>query len=78
MTQTVSVDEAKNKLPDLLAQALAGNEVIITEHGTPVARIVPLATSPRKKRVPGLNRGTISASEDFDASLPDEFWLGQK
>jgi prevent-host-death family protein len=33
MTQTVSVDEAQNKLPDLLADALAGNEVIITEHG---------------------------------------------
>jgi len=35
MTQTVSVDEAQTKLPDLLADALAGNEVIITEHGTP-------------------------------------------
>jgi len=31
----------------------------------------------KKKRVPGLNRGTISASEDFDEPLPDEFWLGQ-
>ncbi len=28
MTQTVSVDEAQNKLPDLLAEALAGDEVI--------------------------------------------------
>ena len=44
MTQTVSVDEAQNKLQDLLAQALAGNEVIITDRGKPVAR---------------LNRGTI-------------------
>ncbi len=42
MTQTVSVDEAQAKLPDLLAQALAGNEVIITERGTPVARLVPV------------------------------------
>jgi len=31
-----------------------------------------------KKRVAGLNRGTISASEDFDDPLPDEFWLGQE
>ena len=30
MTQTVSIDEAPDRLPDLLAQALAGNEVIIT------------------------------------------------
>ena len=28
MTQTVSVNEAQNKLPDLLADALAGNEVL--------------------------------------------------
>ena len=35
MTQTVSIDEAQNKFPDLLAQALAGDEVIITEHGAP-------------------------------------------
>jgi prevent-host-death family protein len=42
MTQTVSVDEAQNKLPDLLAQALAGDEVIIAERGTPVARLVAL------------------------------------
>jgi prevent-host-death family protein len=77
MTQTVSVDEAQHKLPDLLAQALAGNEVIITEHGTPVARLVPVAQA-KKKRVAGLNRGTISTSEDFDAPLPDEYWLGQE
>jgi hypothetical protein len=32
----------------------------------------------RKKRVAGLNRGTISTSEDFDEALPDEFWLGQE
>ena len=78
MTQTVSVDEAKNKLPDLLADALAGNEVIITEHGTPVARLVPVVAPSKKERVAGLNRGSISTSEDFDKPLSDEFWLGHE
>lgn len=78
MTQTVSIAEAQDKLPDLLAQALAGNEVIITEHGTPVARLIPVVAPSKKKRVAGLNRGTISASEDFDAPLPDDFWLGRE
>lgn len=78
MTQTVTVDEAQNKLQDLLADALAGNEVIITEHGTPVARLVPVVAHSKKKRVAGLNRGSISTSEDFDEPLPDEFWLGQE
>ena len=48
MTQTVSVDEAQNKLQALVAQALAGNEVIITEHGTPVARLVPVVAHSKK------------------------------
>ena len=78
MTQTVTVDEAQNKLQDLLAQALAGNEVIITEHGMPVARLVPVVAHSKKKRVAGLNRGTISTSEDFDEALRDEFWLCQE
>jgi prevent-host-death family protein len=73
MTQTVSIDEAQDKLPDLLAQALAGNEVIITEHGTPVARLVPVVSHARKKRVAGLNRGTIWTSQDFDEPSTDEF-----
>ena len=77
MTRTVSVDEAQHKLPDLLAEAVAGNEVIITEHDMPVARLVPVVTHGEKKRVAGLNRGTISTSEDFDQPLSDEFWLGQ-
>ncbi len=78
MTQTVTVDEAQDKLPDLLAQALAGDEVIITEAGTPVARLVPVVAHSKKKRVAGLNRGSISTDEDFDEPLSDEFWLGQE
>ena len=76
-SRTINVEEAKNQLPDLLAPALDGNEVIITEGGKPVARLVPI-TSPQKKRVAGLNRGKVSASADFDEPLPDEFWVEQQ
>lgn len=78
MTQTVTVVEAQNKLQDLVAQALAGDEVILTEHGKPVARLVPVVSPFNKKRVAGLNRGTISASDDFDEPSQDRFWLGQE
>ncbi|HEX8072554.1 MAG TPA: type II toxin-antitoxin system prevent-host-death family antitoxin [Pyrinomonadaceae bacterium] len=77
MTRTVSVNEAKNQLPDLLARAAAGDEVIITDEGKPLARLVPV-TAPAKRRVAGLNRGQIWTSEDFDEALPDEFWAGQE
>ncbi len=75
MTKTVDVTEAQNQLKELLSQALAGVEVILTEDNTPIARLVPIV--PNSPRVPGLHAGAIWASEDFDAPLPDEFWMGK-
>lgn len=37
-----SVAEAKNKLPELIARAERGEEIIITRHGREVARISAL------------------------------------
>jgi prevent-host-death family protein len=71
MTRTVSVNDAKDQLPDLIALAAEGNEVIITDEGKPLARLVPVA-APAKRRVAGLNRGSIWTSEDFDEALPDK------
>jgi antitoxin (DNA-binding transcriptional repressor) of toxin-antitoxin stability system len=75
MTETVDVEDAKDRLPELVSLALEGNEVIISEGDRPVARLVPI-TSPGRKRVMGLHRGAAWMSEDFDDPLPDEFWLG--
>jgi antitoxin (DNA-binding transcriptional repressor) of toxin-antitoxin stability system len=75
MTETVDVEEAKERLPELVSLALEGNEVIISEGDRPVARLVPFSPSGRK-RVMGLHRGVAWMSDDFDEPLPDEFWLG--
>lgn len=37
----ISVTDAKAKLTDLVRRAQAGDEVILTRHGEPAARIVP-------------------------------------
>ena len=29
-----------------------------------------------RPRIPGLNAGQVRISDDFDAALPDSFWLG--
>ncbi|HEX8355153.1 MAG TPA: hypothetical protein VF611_19775 [Pyrinomonadaceae bacterium] len=75
MTETVDVEEAKDRLPELLSLALGGNEVIISEGDKPLARLVPIPP-PGRKRVAGLHRGAAWMSDDFDEPLPDEFWLG--
>lgn len=43
----VPVSEAKGQLTELVRRAEAGEEVVLTRHGHPVARIVPAAAKPK-------------------------------
>ena len=43
--ETVGLFEAKTHLSELIARAERGEEVIITRHNKPVARIVPIASA---------------------------------
>jgi len=52
-TQTIGLFEAKTHLSELVARAEQGDEVIITRHNRPVARIVPfvaVAQAPSARR----------------------------
>lgn len=76
-TMTVEVTEAQTQLSKLVALALQGNEVVITENEEPIAHLVPI----RKKlvrRMAGLHRGAIQIGDDFDVPLPDSFWIGDE
>ena len=43
--RTVAIFEAKNRLSELLNSVEQGEEITITRHGSPVARIVSINTS---------------------------------
>jgi prevent-host-death family protein len=45
----ISVTEAKGQLTDLVRRAEAGDEVILTRHGHPSVRLVPIKTVPDRK-----------------------------
>lgn len=77
MTTTVDIQKAKTQLSKLLSLALKGNEVVITEHDKPRARIVPILPA-AGKRTAGLHKGKITTSSDFDTPLPEGFWTGEK
>jgi prevent-host-death family protein len=47
---TINLTEAKARLSELLDQAESGEEIVITRHGKPIARILP-AQKP-KHRIP--------------------------
>ena len=71
MTTIVNVHQAKTHLSRLLEGVAAGGEVVIAKAGKPMARLVPLASTPRTKTL-GLLKGRIRVPDDFNAPLPDE------
>ena len=68
MATHVNMHKAKSDLSHLVAQALKGEDVIITRAGKPVARLVPIY----QERVPGLAHGRVCLGADFEAPLPDD------
>ena len=72
-TTTVEIQDAAERLRELLALIQQGSEVIIMEGGIPRARLTAVSSQPR---VPGLHPDAITTTADFDAPLSDDFWLG--
>jgi prevent-host-death family protein len=82
----VSVTEAKGQLTELVRRAEAGDEVILTRHGHPSVRLVPIRATPDRRtrrvlletaRTSGSSRVTpgpsAARSQDFlygDDGLP--------
>ncbi|MDE0350928.1 MAG: type II toxin-antitoxin system Phd/YefM family antitoxin [Gammaproteobacteria bacterium] len=63
-----SVHETKTHLSRLLNEVLAGEDVIITRSGKPVARIVPIEES---RPLFGVDAGRFRVPDDFDAPLDE-------
>ena len=71
----VNVHEAKTHLSRLLAQVEAGEEVVISRAGRPVARLVAVRKGPGKRRA-GRFVGKGRIADDFNAPLPPEVLAG--
>jgi prevent-host-death family protein len=68
--QRVSVGEAKAHFSAFIKRAEAGEEVLVTRSGVPVARIVP-AISARERSFAN-DEGLGFVGDDFDEPLPPE------
>jgi prevent-host-death family protein len=71
----VNVHEAKTHLSQLLARVEAGEEVLISRAGQPIARLVP-ARKVRGRRRPGRFVGKGRIADDFNAPLAPEVLAG--
>lgn len=68
-----AVSKLKAYLSEYLNQVKAGNEVLITDRGKPVARLVPISrTKPAKESVTRMEKqGLIKLGS---GRLPKDFW----
>jgi prevent-host-death family protein len=74
--KNVTLQEAEGHLNELLERVVQGDEIIITKGDRPCARLVAMPSVSYAPRVFGQHKGKARMSDDFDASLPDGFWLG--
>lgn len=68
---TVNMHEAKTHFSKLIRRVLEGEEIVIARAGKPVARLVPVQRD-AGDRAPGILKGLIHMSDDFDDPLPDD------
>ena len=69
----ISVSDAKAKLTDLVRRAEAGDKVVLTRHGQPVARLVPVkAAQERKSRRAVIEAMREAARSEALPGLSDE------
>lgn len=73
--KVVNIHEAKTTLSQLLESVLAGEDVVISKAGTPLARLIPYHTQ-KKPRSPGIWKGRVIMADDFDDPLPPDILNG--
>jgi prevent-host-death family protein len=81
MSMRISVTDAKGQLTELVRRAEAGDEVILTRHGHPAVRLVPVAAAPdptaRRTLMEAVRAaGSAKATPGPDAARSADFLYG--
>lgn len=71
MSTSIGIDEAQAKLKDIIAKLGPDDEVVITDHNRPVAKLVGEQKAGRKPRQPGNCKGMITLLVEDDEHLDD-------
>ncbi|MBW3569925.1 MAG: type II toxin-antitoxin system prevent-host-death family antitoxin [Gemmatimonadetes bacterium] len=66
----IDLTHAQTRLPELVRQAARGEDVILTDAGEAVAKIIPI-TRARGPRQFGSAKGLIHMADDFDEPLEE-------
>ena len=70
MSTTVTIEEAQAHLPELIAQLIPGEELVITQNNQPVAELRPLPTGKSQPQF-GSCKGKLVILTEDDEHLKD-------
>ena len=70
--ETVNIHQAKINLSRLLSRVELGEEIVISNRGIPIAKLVPFRTSLDRRSSLGQDRGMLTIPDDFNAPLPED------
>lgn len=77
VTKTVDIGTMQAVKDSLLSLLEQDTEIILTENGQPIARVLPVKKLSHKQLI-GLFPGAMVMHDDFDEPLPEAFWLGDE
>jgi prevent-host-death family protein len=75
--KTTAISELKAHLSEYLDQVKAGNEVLITDRGKPVAKMVPVSGRNRPRQVLA-DLEKMGAIKLGAGKLPRDFWAAKR
>ena len=68
---TITIQEARANLDELIHRLTPGEELVITENDQPVAKLVAASPLPRNRPKLGTQPGSVLSMEHFDDPLVD-------
>ncbi|MEO1400721.1 MAG: type II toxin-antitoxin system Phd/YefM family antitoxin [Cyanobacteria bacterium J06635_1] len=70
--ETINIHQAKTNLSRLLSRVERGEEIIISNRGVPIARLVPFQKPLNRRASLGRDRNLFTIPDDFNSPLPED------
>ncbi|MBF2018145.1 MAG: type II toxin-antitoxin system Phd/YefM family antitoxin [Rivularia sp. T60_A2020_040] len=70
--ESVNIHYCKTNLSRLLSRVELGEEIVISNRGIPIAKLVPFRTSLDRRSSLGQDQGKFIVPDDFNAPLPED------
>jgi prevent-host-death family protein len=74
--ETVDIHYCKMNLSRLLSRVELGEEIVISNRGIPIAKLVPFQSSSNRRSSLGQDKGLFVVPDDFNAPLPEDILAG--